>query len=103
MKHYTKEELELFRHDRMSVLGRIACAAHLKNCEDCAARLRELEEEDRFVERQPVAGASADDLACYHLLGKNKLTIKLQRLYIHSLTDSGQSHWVVQYVLPTNL
>ena len=50
MKHYTKEELELFRHDRMSVLGRIACAAHLKNCEDCAARLRELEEEDRFVD-----------------------------------------------------
>ena len=50
MKHYTKEELELFRHDRMSVLGKIACAAHLKNCEDCAARLSELEEEDRFVD-----------------------------------------------------
>lgn len=50
MKHYTKEELELFRHDGMSVLGRIACAAHLKECESCAALLRELEEEDRFVE-----------------------------------------------------
>lgn len=50
MKHYTKEELELFRHDQLSVLGKIACAAHLKNCEDCAALLSELEEEDRFVD-----------------------------------------------------
>lgn len=49
MKHYTKEELELYRHDQMSVLGRIACSAHLKNCESCAAALKELEEEDRFV------------------------------------------------------
>ena len=50
MKHYTKEELELYRHDQMSVLGRIACSAHLKNCETCAGALRELEEEDRFVD-----------------------------------------------------
>ena len=49
MKHYTKEELELYRHDQMSVLGKIACSAHLKNCESCAAALKELEEEDRFV------------------------------------------------------
>ena len=49
MKHYTKEELELFRHGDMSVLGRIACAAHLKNCETCAGKLREIEDEDRFV------------------------------------------------------
>ena len=50
MKHYTKEELELFRHGEMSVLGRIACSAHLKNCESCSAMLRELEDEDRFVD-----------------------------------------------------
>ena len=50
MKHYTKEELELYRHDEMSVLGRIACSAHLKSCESCAAALRELEDEDRFVD-----------------------------------------------------
>ena len=50
MKHYTKEELELYRHDQMSVLGRIACSAHLKNCEKCAAALKELEDEDRFVD-----------------------------------------------------
>lgn len=50
MSHYTKEELELFRHDQMSVLGRISCAAHLKNCPECEKLLRELEDEDRFVE-----------------------------------------------------
>ena len=50
MKHYTKAELELFRHDQMSVLGRISCAAHLKSCEECARALRELEEEDRLVD-----------------------------------------------------
>ena len=50
MKHYTKEELELYRHAQMSVLGRIACSAHLKNCESCAGALRELEEEDRLVD-----------------------------------------------------
>ena len=49
MSHYTKEELELFRHDRMSVLGRISCAAHLKKCPECAKLLEELNEEDRFV------------------------------------------------------
>ena len=49
MKHYTKEELELFRHDQMSVLGRISCAAHLKKCPECAKLLEELDEEDRFV------------------------------------------------------
>ena len=49
MEHYTKEELDLFRHDQMSVLGRIGCAAHLRNCPECRKLLDELEEEDRFV------------------------------------------------------
>ena len=50
MAHYTKEELELYRHDRMSVLGRIVCAAHLKHCPECRKLLDELKEEDRFVD-----------------------------------------------------
>lgn len=50
MKHYSKEELELYRNRHMSVLGRINCAAHLKTCRDCASLLRELEKEDAFVE-----------------------------------------------------
>ena len=50
MAHYTKEELELYRHDRMSVLGRIVCSAHLKHCPECRKLLDELKEEDRFVD-----------------------------------------------------
>ena len=42
MKHYTKEELELYRHGQMSVLGRIACSSHLKECEYDDAFVREL-------------------------------------------------------------
>ena len=50
MSHYTKEELELYRHNEMSVLGRIACSSHLKSCPECAKLLQELEDEDRFVD-----------------------------------------------------
>ena len=50
MKHYAKEELELFRHGQMSVLGRINCASHLKECVECRELLQELEAEDDFVE-----------------------------------------------------
>lgn len=49
MTHYTKEDLELFRNGQMSVLGKIGCAAHLKNCKECAELLKELESEDRLI------------------------------------------------------
>ncbi len=49
MKHYTKEELELYRHGQMSVLGRINCSSHLQECEECKKLLKELEAEDEFV------------------------------------------------------
>ena len=49
MKHYTKEELDLYRHGKMSVLGKITCAAHLKNCPECAILLQELEEDDKLI------------------------------------------------------
>ncbi|MBP1583493.1 MAG: hypothetical protein J6866_06020 [Victivallales bacterium] len=49
MKHYTKEELDCYRHHEMSVLGRINCAAHLKECDECANLLVELEQDDVFV------------------------------------------------------
>jgi len=49
MKHYTKEELECYRHHEMSVLGRINCAAHLNACDECTKLLLELEEDDTFV------------------------------------------------------
>lgn len=47
--HYTKEELELFRNHQMSILGRLACQAHLKECPECAALLKELSEDDDFI------------------------------------------------------
>lgn len=48
-KHYTKEDLELFRNHQMSVLGRLTCQAHLKECPECAALLKELSEDDDFI------------------------------------------------------
>ena len=47
--HYTKEELELYRNHQMSILGRLACQAHLKECPECAALLEELSEDDDFI------------------------------------------------------
>ena len=49
MKHYSKEELELYRNGEMSVLGKINCAAHLKECSSCARLLAELDADDEFV------------------------------------------------------
>ena len=49
MEHYTKEELDLFRNDKMSVLGKIRCSAHLKNCPECAKLLEELNDDDQLL------------------------------------------------------
>ena len=48
-KHYTKDELEMYRHGQMSLLGRMQCAAHLRECPDCRTLLDELESDDEFV------------------------------------------------------
>ena len=48
-EHYSKEELELYRNHQMSVLGQIACSAHLKECPACAKLLDELKDDDRFL------------------------------------------------------
>ncbi|MCQ2352210.1 MAG: hypothetical protein MJ033_01885 [Victivallaceae bacterium] len=50
MAHYTAEELEIYRHGEMSVLGRIACAEHLKKCPQCAKLLKKLESDDHFLD-----------------------------------------------------
>lgn len=47
--HYSKEELELYRNHLMSILGRLTCQAHLKECPACAALLKELSEDDDFI------------------------------------------------------
>ena len=49
VNHYTKEDLELFRNHQMSILGRLTCQAHLKECPECAALLKELSEDDDFI------------------------------------------------------
>ena len=49
MEHYTKEELDQYRNGGMSVLRKIHCTAHLKNCETCAKLLKELEEDDQLL------------------------------------------------------
>lgn len=50
MRHYTKEELELYRHNESSFLQKISIKRHLKKCESCASKLKELEEEDLFID-----------------------------------------------------
>ena len=47
--HYTKEDLELFRNHQMSILGRLTCQAHLKECPECTKLLKELSEDDDFI------------------------------------------------------
>ncbi len=49
VKHYTNEELELYRSHEMPFISRMKCAAHLKQCVECASLLKELEAEDAFV------------------------------------------------------
>lgn len=66
MAHYTKEELELYRHHEMSVLGRISCATHLKECAQCARLFDELKKDDEFVKE--LRGS----LAIFSELSKNE-------------------------------
>lgn len=47
--HYSKEDLELYRNHQMSILGRLTCQAHLKECPACAQLLKELSEDDDFI------------------------------------------------------
>ena len=49
MKHYTKEELEQYRNKEMSVIKRINCSAHLKECASCSTLLSELDDDAAFV------------------------------------------------------
>ena len=49
MSHYTKEELDSYRNARMSVLGRISCSVHLRECASCKKLLEELEDDDKLI------------------------------------------------------
>lgn len=49
MKHFTKEELELFRHNEVSFFQKILIKRHLKKCSQCTETLAQLQEEDLFI------------------------------------------------------
>jgi predicted anti-sigma-YlaC factor YlaD len=51
MKHYTREELELYRNGKMSVLSRISCSCHLRECEACRQLMEELKDDDALVDK----------------------------------------------------
>ena len=60
--HYTKEDLELFRNHQMSILGRLTCQAHLKDCPECAALLEELSEDDDFIRQLRASAQIYEDI-----------------------------------------
>lgn len=49
MKHYTKEELEMYRHGELSVIGKITCSTHLQQCSKCRKMLEELNADDQLL------------------------------------------------------
>lgn len=49
MKHYEKNELDLYRHGKMCLLARLACAAHLRECPECSRILDELKADDELI------------------------------------------------------
>ena len=49
MKHYTREELELYRNGQMSVLGRSTCTGHLRECSECMKIMDELKDDDVLI------------------------------------------------------
>lgn len=49
MKHYSKEELDLYRNGNMSLLNKISCSGHLKTCPECAKHLEELAKDDQLL------------------------------------------------------
>ena len=63
--HYSKEDLELYRNHQMSILGHLTCQAHLKECPECTALLKELSEDDDFI-RQLRASAQIYEAVVNH-------------------------------------
>ena len=49
MKHYTKEELEMYRDCALGKWNRMVCAAHLKKCTECRNRYNTLLKDDVFL------------------------------------------------------
>ena len=50
MKHYNREELDLYRNGDMNLFSRIMCSEHLKICASCHKLLDSLKEDDALLE-----------------------------------------------------
>ena len=50
MKHYNREELDLYRNGDMNLFSRIMCSEHLKICVSCHKLLDSLKEDDALLE-----------------------------------------------------
>ncbi|MBO7329133.1 MAG: hypothetical protein J6W00_10235 [Lentisphaeria bacterium] len=66
MAHYTKEELDLYRTGKLSLLGRINCAAHLKSCPECTKLLEELEQDDKLLKELKESCQLFQELSCQY-------------------------------------
>lgn len=49
--HYSKNTWERYHKNLQPVLLKIQCSSHLRSCPECAAILREIENEDRFIQQ----------------------------------------------------
>ncbi len=63
-EHYTENELEIYRHGKMSLLGRILCSAHLKKCPECRKKMEQLDQDDRFVDQLRQSMRVYGDVTC---------------------------------------
>lgn len=63
MKHYSKEELECYRLRTMSLLGRLTCTAHLKDCPACSKLLHDLDDDDTLIAEIKSSLRSLDEVA----------------------------------------
>ncbi len=49
MKHYSKEELELYRNRELGLWNQMVCRAHLKKCTQCRTLLQRLEKDNPLL------------------------------------------------------
>lgn len=50
IKHYSREQLDSYRHGDMNVFQRFLCYIHLKFCSECSNELSAVEEDDILLE-----------------------------------------------------
>ena len=46
---YSREELDMFRHNQLSSFSAFNCSAHLSVCKECSKIMEELAEDDCFI------------------------------------------------------